>query len=912
MLGHGGMGTVYKAWDDELATPVAIKTITLDAGSDPGGLADMERRFKREAQLARQITHKNVVRIHDIGDMAGMKYLTMALVDGETLSAMIRRIGPLPIPDAMNIARQIADGLVAAHEVGVVHRDLKPENVMVTPTGHAYIMDFGIAVSSTSATRTGQMAGTLEYMAPEQASTAGVDRRADIYAFGLIVYDMLTGRKRLQGHDHAMSELMARMHTAPAPIRTLRVDIPEPLEALIIRATQPDREMRFADAQALRDALGELATDGHLRPGTISSSTLPRRLSRRGTFAAIALVGMLVAAGFVWRGLATDPPQPAAAPQPISIIVSNFENRTGDPVFDGLIEQALSVGIESAAFINAYPRATAVRAAAQYPDKTLSLNTAKLIALREGMGAVITGAIEPAGAGYRLPLQVLKADSSNAVLLDTVVEASGKAEVLDAVGRLAARVRGGLGDPSVDVNRVNVNETFTASSLEAAAAYIQGQNLLGEGKPEDALAAYQKAVELDPTLGRAWSGMGAVANNLRRRDEAQRYYDRALQNIDRMTDREKFRTRGSYYAAMGNAEEAREANEALVQQFPSDAAGLSNLALANFSMWNFPRAMELGRQAVALYPGNVLRQSNVALYAMYASDFTTATAQAHRVLEINKDYPRGHLVLAITNLAEGRIDQATNHYNTLSQLPAPGKDFAVHGLADIARYRGRLEEAASHYSNSLATVSTPATRARLMSLLASVRLAQGRSGEAMKLATSVPLNVLDTPGLAAAGELLAAAGRTKEATGIADTLMSRVGLDAQAFGAVIAAQLEIASGNGADARRRLIEMRKEADAWLVRFWLGRAYLATAMFAEAEGEFETCLRRRGEAASVFLDDFPTYYRWLEVHYYHGLAREGLKVPAAIDSFKAYLAPKAGGDETGGLVADARKRLPAEAR
>ena len=141
---------------------------------------------------------------------------------------------------------------------------------------------------------------------------------------------------------------------------------------------------------------------------------------------------------------------------------------------------------------------------------------------------MITGAVEQTPGGYRLPLQVLKPDATNAVLFDAVVEASGKDEVLDAVGRLAARVRSGLGDTTADANRVNINETFTANSLEAAAEYIRGQNLLAEGKPEEALAAYQKAVERDPNLGRAWSGMGAVANNLRRRDEAQKYYDQAL------------------------------------------------------------------------------------------------------------------------------------------------------------------------------------------------------------------------------------------------------------------------------------------------------------------------------------------------------------------------------------------------
>ena len=409
-------------------------------------------------------------------------------------------------------------------------------------------MDSGIALSSTTATREGTIAGTIEYMAPEQSRADPVDARADIYAFGLILYDMLTGNQRFKGIDNSMSELLMRTNNVPPPIRSIRPDVPEPLDELVQKMLQPRPEARFADAVALQAAIAGLANDGHVRrdPAAVAA-----RLGTRGKIAvAAAAVIVIIAAGTAGRRAAPAPAPPPAPPKPISVIVSNFENKTGDAVFDGLVEQALSVGIESASFINAYPRTTAVRLAAQYPDKALTLNTARLIALREGMGAVITGAIETGPRGYRLPLQVLKPGTTDAMLFDAVVEATGKEDVLNAVGRLAARVRSGLGDTSVDANQVNINETFTANSIEAASAYIQGQNLLAEGKPEEALVAYQQAVALDPNLGRAWSGMGAVASNLRRRDDAQKYYDRALSNIDRMTERERFRTRGAHYAAM--------------------------------------------------------------------------------------------------------------------------------------------------------------------------------------------------------------------------------------------------------------------------------------------------------------------------------------------------------------------------
>src|SRR5690349_6843020 len=217
-LGAGGMGVVYQAWDDELGVAVALKVIRPEVLLDPGSAGEVERRFKRELVLARQVTHKHVVRIHDLGELDGIKYLTMPFVEGENLADVLKQQGRIPVPQAISIARQVASGLAAAHEVGVVHRDLKPENVMIAADGGALIMDFGISrsISHTgTATALGAVMGTLEYMAPEQAQGQAVDHRADIYSFGLLLYDMLTGRQRIARRDNAMSEMMSRMQHAP-------------------------------------------------------------------------------------------------------------------------------------------------------------------------------------------------------------------------------------------------------------------------------------------------------------------------------------------------------------------------------------------------------------------------------------------------------------------------------------------------------------------------------------------------------------------------------------------------------------------------------------------------------------------------------------------------------------------------
>ncbi len=274
LLGRGGMGAVYQAYDDELGVAVAIKTILTGEGSDEYTRRDQVSRFKSELLLARQVTHKNVVRIHDLGEFRGLKYITMSYVAGETLTALVRRVGPLPVPQAMALARQIADGMAAAHDVGVVHRDLKPDNVMVTPDGQALIMDFGIASSSESAKGGGQVVGTISYMAPEQATGKSVDARADLYAYGLICYDMLVGFQRLKRYEKPLDELRARFAAAPAELRTLRAEVPAALESLVARATQPAPEARFADVLELRDALSNLTDDGQPQAGREAAGPL--------------------------------------------------------------------------------------------------------------------------------------------------------------------------------------------------------------------------------------------------------------------------------------------------------------------------------------------------------------------------------------------------------------------------------------------------------------------------------------------------------------------------------------------------------------------------------------------------------------------------------------------------------------
>ena len=303
------MGAVYHAWDEELSVGVAVKIVRAEIALDPQAALDLEKRFKRELLLARQVTHKNVVRIHDMGEIHGVKYITMPYVEGVDLNSILKKNEyGLPVEQVLAVARGIVSGLLAAHHAGVVHRDLKPANIMVeADTGEALIMDFGIARLSSSAdsakpgakivrdpikaglTMAGTIVGTLEYMPPEQARGQEVDHRADLYALGLILYDMLAPGRRSRETSGALLELRQRMVKPPPSLAELRPDLPAPLAKIVSRLVEPEADKRYATTAELAAAIDRLDEHGNLRP-------LPKRFSKvfLGSSAAAILAALIM------------------------------------------------------------------------------------------------------------------------------------------------------------------------------------------------------------------------------------------------------------------------------------------------------------------------------------------------------------------------------------------------------------------------------------------------------------------------------------------------------------------------------------------------------------------------------------------------------------------------------------------
>jgi serine/threonine protein kinase/tetratricopeptide (TPR) repeat protein len=947
-LGVGGMGAVYQAWDAELGVAVALKVIRPEALKDPHEARELERRFKRELLLARQVTHKSVVRIHDLGEIEGIKYITMSYVEGEDLATVLTREGKIPLPRVLRIARQVVSGMQAAHEAGVVHRDLKPANVMLDGDDNALIMDFGIALSSEKtgkeapaavpvetqpladvdasatvlgaaatssagslkasrsgtilSTKFGGIVGTIEYMAPEQSKGEPVDQRSDIYTFGLIISDLILGQRKVPTGSTPWRELTTRIAQAPVPLRSREPGLPEVVDNLVTKCVQLDPADRFQTTAELAAALDRLDADGNLIPDPVVKRFTPRIAA-----AAAVLVAALVG-GTYW--LARGPAQPPKPPEPVSVLIADFANNTKEPVFDGLIEQALAVGVEGASFVSAYPRRDALRLAGQIkPGGHLDDGTAVLVALREGVNRVIAGAIDKSGDAYKLSVRVVN-PADNRTLLEWDTEAKNKDSVLAAVGKAAARVRAELGDRSASSDLVKNAETFTAASLEAARAYTSGQELQWAGKYDEALQAYQKAAELDPTMGRAYSGMGAIADSQGRRKDAEEYYKLALARTGRMTDREKYRTRSGYYLLTRNTDKAREELLALLKQFPTDNAGLRNLALTEFYRRDMARAFDLGRRASAVFPNSVSHKNNAALYGMYAGDFEFAAKEAAAVLKLNPEFAKAYVAIGLSQLASDRPADAEKTYQRLAALPGAATWFAAGGLADLALYQGRLSDAAAILEPAIKAEKDASRQARLIVTLAETRALQGRGKDASALAKQAMARSSEEGITFLAGRVLTEIGQTALALELVGKLLQRLDSESLAYARVLEGEVALKKGDPRKAIERFKTAQQFADSWLGRFGLGRAYLEAGAVAEADSDFDLCVKRRGEATSVLLDDMPTYRLYAPVQYYQGRVHAALGSPAAADAFKAFLTIKESGDEQG-LVADARRRLNAPA-
>src|SRR6266481_1576804 len=357
LLGRGGMGAVYKARDTELDRTVALKLIRPELAKNP----EMVRRFKQELILARQVTHKNVIRIFDLGQSDGIKFITMDFVEGQDLRALLLEKGKFLPEQAARVMLQICRALEAAHAESVIHRDLKPQNIMLTQDGRVYVMDFGIARSAylPGMTQTGALIGTPEYMSPEQARGEKLTERSDLFSLGIIFYELLTGKSPYPA-DAPLGTLWKRLQEKPKPPVDVDPTIPKPLNDIVMKALEVDPEDRWARAREMAQQL-----EIWLGPSADSSTIfLPAKGSGgdwKGAPAALVVLLMVGVATFRLIG----PRKPKPAHPPVSVLVADFTNHAGAPIFDDTLEPMFNVALEGASFINAFSRGSARKIGAQ-------------------------------------------------------------------------------------------------------------------------------------------------------------------------------------------------------------------------------------------------------------------------------------------------------------------------------------------------------------------------------------------------------------------------------------------------------------------------------------------------------------------------------------------------------------------
>jgi eukaryotic-like serine/threonine-protein kinase len=853
-IGAGGMGVVYRAHDEQLDRDVAIKLLP------PGMLADepTRKRFRKEATTLAKLSHPNIATVHEFGSQNETDYLVTEYIAGISLDAKLTA-GALGTEQIVDLGIQLAQGLAAAHEHGIIHRDLKPANLRLSSDGRLKILDFGLAQLlpharnlglTTTLTQSQEITGTLPYMAPEQLRGEPADARTDIWAVGAVLYEMATGHRPFE--ERVPTALAGDIiHKPPLPPRKIRSRTSPKLEAVILRCLQKEQAKRYQSARELQSELERLST---------GRTPIAARWWLWPIIAITAsIVVLLVAGAFLYFH-----PRPKLTDKD-TVVLADFANATGDPVFDGTLRHGLSAQLEQSPFLNLLSDqriAETLSLMARPKDARLTHELAAEVCQRTASAAVLDGSIAQIGSQYLVTLKAVNC-SNGEPLASTEAQASDKNHVLDALGKVASEIRSKLGESLGSVEKYDAPaENVTTPSLEALKAYSLGyQAMVVKSDPAAAVSLFQRAISLDTNFAMAYARLGICYSNLNETTRAADNTRKAYHLQERVSEREKLYIASHYEEVVtGDLEAARKTHELWAQTYPHDNVPPHNLGIIYDYLGDYDKSLAASREVLKLNPRSGSAYATLVSSYLYLNRLDEARATAQEAQAHNLDSPQLHLKLYLLAFLEHNAEEMEQEAAGLMGK-AGYEDEVLYNESDSAAFVGqfakarklmrRAAESARRADEKETAAGYEAEAAVREALVGNMALAKQQAQAALALS-----NGRDVAGMSAVA--LARAGDSTRATWLAADLNKRFPEDTIAqlsYLPMIHAAASLRSSNTGKA----IEMLAAAAPYelgvgfsLYPVYLrGEAYLAAKQGSAAAVEFQKILDHPGVVANEII-------------------------------------------------------------